>query len=386
MASAPTPDDIALARAAAAAPLDTAVAADPALPRRLAAADWSAGVVEEGGQFHRVLVLPGVGVVRMTRTPATARALPDRMAAVRHLGTTAALPFSVPVPLTEVVPAGSEAERGTEQASEQRSEQGSELGSEGAREPSGPREGVAGVVQAYLPGEAHPPHSGDPAVLRGLCETLARIDTVALRPHLGAPFAFRGPWTPAKVAAVRDLPGLLADTYGSGAWSGTGATAAAAWDGTVELLTGTVTAWTEHPVVEPSLVHGDLAGHNMRWQREGGAWRLTGILDWDLATVWDPALNPAYLALWHGEEKLEDIARDAAEARRARVWLGAMALESLYDASLREGPGRRDTGRPPNWPKLLRKVLPRIERAVAALGPSTLHDPARCPGQLEVER
>mgnify|MGYP006195292123 CR=1 FL=1 len=62
--------------------------------------------------------------------------------------------------------------------------------------------------------------------------------------------------------------------------------------------------------VAPSLVHGDLAGHNMRWERSGGDWALTGILDWDLASVWDPALNPAYLSLWHGEEKLDAIARD----------------------------------------------------------------------------
>ena len=93
----------------------------------------------------------------------------------------------------------------------------------------------------------------------------------------------------------------------------------------------------------------------MRWVRTGEAWALTGILDWDLASAWDPALNPAYLSLWHGEEKLEAIARDPAEARRARAWLGWMALEGLDDAASREG-----TGFEANWPKLLRKVLPRI--------------------------
>ena len=40
---------------------------DPALARRLRTADWAAASVEEGGQFHRVLVLEDVGVLRMTR-------------------------------------------------------------------------------------------------------------------------------------------------------------------------------------------------------------------------------------------------------------------------------------------------------------------------------
>ena len=39
-----------------------------------------------------------------------------------------------------------------------------------------------------------------------------------------------------------------------------------------------------------------------------------------------------------------------------------MALESLYDASLREG-----TPSPANWGRLLRKTLPRIGRAMDAL-------------------
>ena len=59
---------------------------------------------------------------------------------------------------------------------------------------------------------------------------------------------------------------------------------------------------------------------------------------------------------------MEGIARDAVEARRGRVWLGVMALESLYDASLREG-----TPSSANWGRLLRKTLPRIGRAVEAL-------------------
>ncbi|WMY79751.1 phosphotransferase [Citricoccus sp. I39-566] len=360
MATAPTPDDVAAARAAASRPLAAALAADSGLARRLAEADWPAGVIDEGGQFHRVLVLPGVGAVRMTRTHEAAALLRDRMATLQILSTTAALPFAVPVPLTEVV-----------------------------GEADGLPAGMAAVVQQYLPGGAHPPHTGEVPVLRELCRTLAGIDTTPLAPYLGPPFTYRGPWTAEKVAAVRAVPSMLAASHGPGLWrDGSpdgpgGAVSVDRWAETVATLTTTHTAWTEDPVVPPSLVHGDLAGHNMRWQRaaagrdgdDEGRWHLTGILDWDLAAVWDPALNPAYLALWHGEEKLEVIARDSDEALRGRVWLGWMALETIYDASLREGPSSEIP--PPNWPKLLRKVLPRIERAVAALERRGSGPPAR---------
>jgi hypothetical protein len=334
MASPPTAGDIALARAAALRPLGTA---SPAAVDRLATADWSAGIVEEGGQFHRVLVLPGVGAVRMARNAVAAGRLPVNVALVQALATTAQLPVALPVPLTEVV-------TGTD--------------------------GTAAVVQEYLPGQAHPPHEGDPVVLRGLCEALATVDTAVLEPHLGSPFAYRGPWTAARVRTVRELPGRLRDTHGEQLWDGEWAAdhpavSAAVFPETAEELLATLVAWTQDPVVAPSLVHGDLAGHNMRWEPSGEGWALAGILDWDLASAWDPALNPAYLSLWHGEEKLESIARDPAEAWRARVWLGWMALETLDDAAGREAPSS-EVG-PANWPKLLRKVLPRISRAVTAL-------------------
>uniref|UniRef100_UPI0028BDF9CD phosphotransferase n=1 Tax=Citricoccus sp. TaxID=1978372 RepID=UPI0028BDF9CD len=244
MASAPTPDDVAAACAAAARPLASALVADGGLARRLAEADWPAGVIDEGGQFHRVLVLPGVGAVRMTRTREAAAHLSGRMAALQTLSTTAVFPFAVPLPLTEVV-----------------------------GEADGLPAGMAAVVQRYLPGEAHPPHTGDVPVLRDLCRTLAGIDTTSLTPHLGPPFAYRGPWTAEKVAAVQAVPSLLAASHGPGLWTdgspeGPGdAVSVGRWAETVATLTATHTAWTEDPVVPPSLVHGDLAGHNMRWQR-----------------------------------------------------------------------------------------------------------------------
>ena len=54
-----------------------------------------------------------------------------------------------------------------------------------------------------------------------------------------------------------------------------------------------------------------------------------------------------------------DIIRDQAEHQA----LGAAGLDSLDDAAARQ----ELTGRAPRWGRLLRKVLPRIERAAAKL-------------------
>lgn len=332
---------------------------DPALARRLRTADWAAASVEEGGQFHRVLVLEDVGVLRMTRAhevgaaPAArwaperdpAAHLPRRLALLDGLAAALAerdVSWAVPVALSDPVPAGP----------------------------------GAAVLQRFLPGGPHPPHEGDPAVLRGVLDDLAAVDVTDPRiaPHLGRPFAFRGPWTPERARHVAALPGAVAARLG--AWEGHDVDArlgAEAWPDAVAAVTDAVTAWTAAPPVPPSLVHGDLAGHNMRWRavpededpRAPLRWALAGVLDWDFACAWDPALNVAYLALWHGEEKVPDLARDAAEARRARVWLGAMALETLDDAAARDAiVGGLAAG---SWRRLLRKTLPRVARALTAL-------------------
>lgn len=317
-----------------------------ALADRLRAADWAAGHVVESGQFHRVLVLDGVGVLRMTRLSeagapmgaawapedSPAAHLPRRMALLEALAD-AGLPFAVPRPLSAAV----------------------------RRDDDAGRPLAAAVLQAFVPGQPHPPHEGDPTVLRGIVDALDTVDVTApgVAEHLGPPFAFRGPWTPARVARVGRLGASLPAEH-AGALP-------ADWAGVVERIAGAVTAWAAAPPDGPALVHGDMAGHNMHWvpapDGDGVRWELSGILDWDLAHAGDAARNVAYLGIWHGEGRIEAIARTPAEARRARVWLGAAALDSLDDASARQ----ELTGRDPRWGRLLRKVVPRIERAGAAL-------------------
>ena len=64
MASDPLPSEIGLARTCAERLLPHV---DAETGERLAAARWGDGQVQESGQFHRVLVLPDVAVLRMTR-------------------------------------------------------------------------------------------------------------------------------------------------------------------------------------------------------------------------------------------------------------------------------------------------------------------------------
>lgn len=253
--------------------------------------------VEEGGQFHRVLLLPPTAVIRMARDAPASAQLPRSVAL--HNALADLLPVPVPRQLTELVE----------------------------------HQGQAAVGMSYIPGAAHPPHSGDPKVLRDIVKMLAEVPVEPLRPLLAEPFAFRGPWTQARIAAsYQALPEDLR------------APARALWEQLPRLA--------QVPV---GLVHGDLAGHNVHWLHG----RLSGILDWDLAAAWDPALNTAYLCLWHGQELIEQVAPDADQAHRARIWLGLMSLERFSDTISRTDEPKLD--------KLLRKIAPRILAAARAI-------------------
>lgn len=257
--------------------------------------DWKAARVDEGGQFHLVLVARDQAVMRMSRTAEAAADMQRRVDLVQALSGT--FSFQLPTALSQVW-------------------HGKDF---------------SAVIQRYVPGAAHPPHTGDVVRLRSVLEELAAVDVRPLAALLAPPFSFRGPWTAQKIdATLKALPPDLVDA--------------------ARRVLDTIPAFETVPA---SLVHGDLAGHNMRWH-DG---ELHGVLDWDLAAAWDPALNTAYLAAWHGADVLDAIAPSQKEAWRARIWLGAMALESVFDASLNPN---RDIG------ALIDKIGPRLVAAAAA--------------------
>ncbi|GAA2887704.1 hypothetical protein GCM10020220_092440 [Nonomuraea rubra] len=63
------------------------------------------------------------------------------------------------------------------------------------------------------------------------------------------------------------------------------------------------------------LVHGDLGGSNVHWSRGG---QLVGVLDWDQAHLFDPAIDAALMA-WHGWDNVE-MAVEPETYRRARIY------------------------------------------------------------------
>jgi len=282
------------------------------LARSLWDADWAGGQVIESGDDHLVLI-PGSGVpcdavLRIARRPDVAAALPARMQLLQRLAPH--LPFALSLPLTPVMRADPDAAGGWRPAA---------------------------VVQRYVPGAAHPPHTGEPAELRRLLAALAAVPTEAYAGLVQAPFAREPRWRDED----RDLVlGVLPPENRDAA--------TAVWDG-LEAIDGEAVG----------LVHGDLAGENVRWHH--GA--VVGVLDWDHAAAWDPAINLAQLSLWHGPEIIGPAAPDPRSADRARLWVGHLALHRVRQAALTDAAAPGTVRR---WTRLLRKAHPRVEAAAQA--------------------
>ncbi len=261
-----------------------------------------AGAHHARGQFHDVLLLPGVAAVRVARDARSASAMPRRttlLHRLHHLHVESRLPVAVPRPLTEVLAVAG---------------------------PGGP---TAAVAHAWLDGRAHPRGRGDPAVLRALLAALAAVPTDGLGDVLDAPRGYAGGarW-PSLVAEV--LPRIPPR------WRG--------------VASRRVAAVAEMPVVATGLVHGDLAGHNLLW----GPARLPAVLDWDFASAWDPAVDVACLAGWHGWAAVSKAVADRGVLARARAWAAVFPLEQVASAV--------HHGEPEDVVDRL------VERAVAVLG------------------
>lgn len=258
---------------------------------------WDDAAVNEGGQFHKVIIANPQAVIRMARTPQATEQMPRTLDLLDRLESQ--LDYQIPVATSQILSV----------------------------------DGLSSVAMSFIPGSAHEPHYGDPQVLGKVVKDLAEIPLEPISDHLATPFAFRGPWTEERQQQCYDaLPDELRPA------------ARSLWAQLDELAQ-----------VPAALVHGDLAGHNMHWVGE----ELIGILDWDLAAAWDPALNTAYLSLWHGLEMVDLIAPNPDEARRAKIWLGLMSLERLSDTL-----SRTDN---PKMSKLMRKIGPRILNAAEAV-------------------
>ena len=269
--------------------------------------NWTTGRVEEGGDDHLVLI-PGDAepqvVVRIARRPDVAAELPRRMDFLTAIAPH--LPLTLPVPVTEL------------------------------RQMS--RTGARAVGQKYVPGAQHAPGGGSPEALRAVLDVLENVPTSVWEGLVDPPFEGQPHWNEQERELVLQA---LPDEARSDA--------AVVWDA--------LTAMDGEAV---GLVHGDLAGDNMRWIGE----RVAGLLDWDHASAWDPAVNLAHLALWHGAETIDAVAPNGHFAARSGVWVGHLSLVRVHDAARRQAAG----GTVRRWSRLLRKTLPRLEMASTAAG------------------
>lgn len=230
------------------------------------------GATVSAGEFHDVVLLPGTAVVKVARGAAAThlRRRTDLLTRLDGLG----LPFAVPRPLGAVV--------------------------EGA--------GRAAVALSWVAGRSAADDGAalPPARLAQLLRGLADVPLHAVADVLDEPHAYAGRsrWPSLMAQAVELLPAAVRRT------------ARRRLDAALAL-----------PPVAPGLVHGDLAGANLRLSDDG---RVTGILDWDLAQPADPAVDAACLA-WFGWDVV-DAAVDAETARRARVWSGVFPIEQVAAA------------------------------------------------------
>lgn len=236
------------------------------------------------GSHHDIVLLPGVAAVRISRHERAAAALPRRTRLLRLIGASG-LPFAVPEPLTPVTRFA----------------------------------GRAAVAVSWVGGTGLPRDAADPAKLAALLRSLSEVPlTPELRALLETPNedATGRPW--ADFMAEQVIPNLPAR------WRADGRRRL---DAAVQL----------EPVAA-ALVHGDLGTTNVHWGPDGA---LVGVLDWDLARAFDPALDAALLS-WFGWDTVR-AAVDAGTFRRARIWDGLFGSEHFI--AVLNGIAERDVER-----------------------------------------
>lgn len=157
-------------------------------------------------------------------------------------------------------------------------------------------DGVTAAAVSWVPGAVHGRGSGDAGQLARLLVALQHVDICSLSDVLDVPHAFAGRQQWGQLLSQEVLPRLPVDV---------------------------------RVQASPSLVHGDLAGHNLLWNPDG---TLCGVVDWDLACAFDPAVDAACLA-WFGWSTVHGVT-DIETYRRARVWAAVFGLEQISAAVL----------------------------------------------------
>ena len=165
-------------------------------------------------------------------------------------------------------------------------------------------DGYVAIPTRRLRGEPHEPGHGNPTELRQLLATIHGIDPEPIRPHLAEPRAYMGGGDWEHVLRTDVIPRLEPRLRREAR-------------SRVEEL-----ARLHSP--DSTVNHGDLAGSNVLWS--GG--RVSAVLDWDLASIEDPAEDIAALAWWHGWSIIEELT-DPTTVARARVFRRSFPLQAV---------------------------------------------------------
>lgn len=221
------------------------------------------------GQFHDVVLVDGVAAVRIARRPEAGRLLERRTNLLRAL-TPLDLPFALPEPLGDVMQI----------------------------------DGQSAVATSWVPGTALPRGVGEPAQLGRLLDVLRDVPVDLVGQLLDEPHAYAGRANWYALMHEEVIPRLAPGVRHEAAMR--------------------IDAAHRLDAVPASLVHGDLGGDNLRWTAKG---QLVGVLDWDLAQAFDPAVDAACLA-WHGWDNVK-AAVDASTYQRARVWQATFGIEQV---------------------------------------------------------
>jgi len=176
-------------------------------------------------------------------------------------------------------------------------------------------DGATAVPVRRLHGRSRAPGHADPVELRRLLVAVHTIDPSPLRDDLAAPRSFYGGERWREILAGDVVPLLPTALRGPAA----------------EAVARLADADAGDHI--RSVGHGDLAGSNVLWAGD----RVVGVLDWDLASLEDPAEDVASLAGWHGWELAPALA-DPGTVARAALFRAVAPLTVVAFALLRGRP------------------------------------------------
>lgn len=224
--------------------------------------------VRTTGSAHIIINMGGLLSVRVAKTKKTGHLVARRTEILRRLPQN--LPFDVPRPITRVIT----------------------------------RNGYTAVGLTWIKGEPRQQGPAPAKQIASLVKAIAGVDYRGYGPYLDYAHEHWAGKDWEQIARETVIPQLL---------SGAQKVALTALERVLAL----------DPIV-PTLVHGDLAGHNILWNGD----KLVGVIDWDHATIGDPAIDHASLGNFYGWESLAKALTDE-QLERARAYAALLPIQSL---------------------------------------------------------